>query len=97
MNMIGRSPYNITVVRPMKDGVIADYDSTATMMKYYIKQAHSKRGAFATKPNIVICVRSGITKVEERAVIAATKQASAKAAYEIAAIFAAAIATNLPI
>lgn len=96
-NMIGRTPGNITVVRPMKDGVIADYDTTATMMKYYIKQAHSKRGAFATKPNIVVCVPSGITKVEERAVIDATKQAGAKEAYPIAEPFAAAIGADLPV
>src|SRR5699024_10933129 len=94
---IGRTPGNITVVRPMKDGVIADYDTTATMMKYYIKQAHSKRGAFATKPNIVVCVPSGTTKVEERAVIDATKQAGAKEAYPIAEPVAAAIGADLPV
>lgn len=96
-NMIGRTPGNITVVRPMKDGVIADYDTTAIMMKYYIKQANNKRGAFATKPNIVVCVPSGITKVEERAVIDATKQAGAKEAYPIAEPFAAAIGADLPV
>ena len=62
-NMIGRTPGNITVVRPMKDGVIADYDTTATMLKYYIKKARSKQSVFNTKPNIVVCVPSGITKV----------------------------------
>src|SRR5690625_4608551 len=96
-NMIGRTPGNITVVRPMKDGVIADYDTTATMMKYYIKQAHSKRGAFATKPSIVVCVPSGITKVEERAVIDATKLAGAEEAYPIAEPLAAAIGADLPV
>src|SRR5690625_318810 len=96
-NMIGRTPGNITVVRPMKDGVIADYDTTATMMKYYIKQAHSKRGAFATKPSVVVCVPSGITKVEERAVIDATKAAGAKEAFPIAEPFAAALGADLPV
>lgn len=96
-NMIGRTPGNITVVRPMKDGVIADYDTTVTMMKYYIKKAKKKRSSFGTKPNIVVCVPSGITKVEERAVIDATKAAGAKDAYTIAEPFAAAIGADLPV
>lgn len=96
-NMIGRTPGNITVVRPMKDGVIADYDTTATMMKYYIQKARQKRSGFGTKPNIVVCVPSGITKVEERAVIDATKLAGAKEAYPIAEPFAAAIGADLPV
>src|SRR5699024_6716571 len=90
-NMIGRTPGNINVVRPMKDGVIADYDTTATMLKYYIQKARSKQSMFNTKPNIVVCVPSGITKVEERAVIDATKLAGAKEAFPIAEPFAAAI------
>ena len=96
-DMIGRTPSNITVIRPMRDGVIADYDTTAAMMKYYIKQAQQKRGAFATKPNIIVCVPSGITKVEERAVIDATRQAGAKEAYPIAEPFAAAVGADLPV
>lgn len=96
-NMIGRTPGNITVVMPMKDGVIADFDTTATMMKYYIQKARQKRSGFGTKPNIVVCVPSGITKVEERAVIDATKLAGAKEAYPIAEPFAAAIGADLPV
>lgn len=96
-NMIGRTPGNITVVRPMKDGVIADYDTTATMMKYYIQKARNKRSGFGAKPSIVVCVPSGITKVEERAVIDATKLAGAKEAYPIAEPFAAAIGADLPV
>lgn len=96
-NMIGRTPGNITVVRPMKDGVIADYDTTATMLKYYIKKAKNKQTFFNTKPNIVVCVPSGITKVEERAVIDATKLAGAKEAFPIAEPFAAAIGADLPV
>lgn len=96
-NMIGRTPGNITVVRPMKDGVIADYDTTATMMKYYIQKARQKRSSFGTKPNVVVCVPSGITKVEERAVIDATKLAGAKDAFTIAEPFAAAIGADLPV
>src|SRR5699024_7588850 len=96
-NMIGRTPGNITVVRPMKDGVIADYDTTATMLKYYIKKARSKQSVFNTKPNIVVCVPSGITKVEERAVLDATRLAGAKEAFAIAKPFAAAIGADLPV
>ncbi|WP_028783352.1 rod shape-determining protein [Thalassobacillus devorans] len=96
-NMIGRTPGNISVVRPMKDGVIADYDTTAEMMKYYINKAMKNRSSFARKPNVMICVPSGITMVEERAVIDATKQAGAKEAYPIAEPFAAAIGAGLPV
>ncbi|MFD1038621.1 rod shape-determining protein [Virgibacillus byunsanensis] len=96
-NMIGRTPGNISVIRPMKDGVIADYDTTAIMMKYYIKKAMRQRSFFAKKPNVMICVPSGITMVEERAVIDATKQAGAKEAFPIAEPFAAAIGAGLPV
>ncbi|MFD2628684.1 rod shape-determining protein [Oceanobacillus kapialis] len=96
-NMIGRTPGNITVIRPMKDGVIADYDTTAVMMKYYIKKAMKNRSYFAKKPNVMVCVPSGITMVEERAVIDATKQAGAKEAYPISEPFAAAIGAGLPV
>jgi rod shape-determining protein MreB len=96
-NMIGRTPGNIVALRPMKDGVIADYETTATMMKYYIKQASKNKGAFARKPYVMICVPSGITSVEERAIIDATRQAGARDAYTIEEPFAAAIGANLPV
>ncbi|MEI3596557.1 MULTISPECIES: rod shape-determining protein [unclassified Oceanobacillus] len=96
-NMIGRTPGNITVIRPMKDGVIADYDTTAAMMNYYIKKAMRGRSIFAKKPNVMICVPSGITMVEERAVIDATKQAGAREAFAISEPFAAAIGAGLPV
>src|SRR5690625_4285568 len=96
-NMIGRTPGNISVIRPMKDGVIADYDTTASMMKYYIKKAMRKRSFLAKKPSIMVCVPSGITMVEERAVIDATLQAGAKRAFPIAEPFAAAIGAGLPV
>ncbi|WP_156291199.1 rod shape-determining protein [Oceanobacillus salinisoli] len=96
-NMIGRTPGNISVIRPMKDGVIADYDTTSVMMKYYIQKAMKKRSFFAKKPNVMVCVPSGITMVEERAVIDATKQAGAKDAFPIAEPFAAAIGAGLPV
>lgn len=96
-NMIGRTPGNIAVIRPMKDGVIADYDTTAAMMNYYIKKAMRRRSIFAKKPNVMICVPSGITMVEERAVLDATKQAGAKEAFAISEPFAAAIGAGLPV
>ncbi|MET3697389.1 rod shape-determining protein MreB [Bacillus oleivorans] len=96
-NMIGRTPGNIVAIRPMKDGVIADYDTTATMMKYYILNALKRKGTFSRKPYVMVCVPSGITAVEERAVIDATRQAGARDAYTIEEPFAAAIGANLPV
>ncbi|MDN4526233.1 rod shape-determining protein [Fictibacillus fluitans] len=96
-NMIGRTPGNIVAVRPMKDGVIADFETTATMMKYFIQQAQKNRSVFARKPNVMVCVPSGITAVEKRAVEDATKQAGAREAYTIEEPFAAAIGADLPV
>lgn len=96
-NMIGRTPGNIVAVRPMKDGVIADFDTTATMMKHFIKQAQKTRNIFARKPNVMVCVPSGITAVEKRAIEDATKLAGAKEAYTIEEPFAAAIGAGLPV
>lgn len=94
-NMIGRTPGNIVAIRPMKDGVIADFDVTQTMLKYFIKKALSK-GIFG-KPRVVICVPSGVTEVEKRAVEEATIQAGAKEAYLIEEPMAAAIGATLPV
>ncbi|MGC4375814.1 rod shape-determining protein [Fictibacillus sp. Mic-4] len=96
-NMIGRTPGNIVAVRPMKDGVIADFETTATMMKYFIQQAQKNRSVFARKPNVMVCVPSGITAVEKRAVEDATKQAGAREAFTIEEPFAAAIGADLPV
>jgi rod shape-determining protein MreB len=96
-NMIGRTPGNIVAIRPMKDGVIADFDTTATMLKYFIRQAQKSRGLFSRRPNVMVCVPSGITAVEKRAVEDATKQAGAKEAYTIEEPFAAAIGADLPV
>ncbi|OMP67545.1 rod shape-determining protein [Domibacillus epiphyticus] len=97
-NMIGRTPGNIIATRPMKDGVIADYETTATMIKYYIKQAtKGSSGFLSSKPYVMVCVPSGITAVERRAVIDATRQAGARDAYPIEEPFAAAIGANLPV
>ncbi|KGT39862.1 rod shape-determining protein MreB [Heyndrickxia coagulans P38] len=95
--MIGRTPGNIVATRPMKDGVIADYETTAAMMKYYIQQATNKKGFFSKNPYVMVCVPSGITAVEERAVIDATRQAGARDAFTIEEPFAAAIGAGLPV
>ncbi len=93
--MIGRTPGNIVAIRPMKDGVIADFEITQSMLKYFIKKAVST-GIFS-KPRVVICVPSGVTEVEKRAVEEATLQAGAKEAYLIEEPMAAAIGANLPV
>jgi rod shape-determining protein MreB len=95
--MIGRTPGNIRAVRPMKDGVIADFETTSTMIKYFIRQAQNKRFLFQRHPNVMVCVPSGITAVEKRAVEDATKQAGARDAYTIEEPFAAAIGADLPV
>ena len=94
-NMIGRTPGDIVAIRPMKDGVIADFDVTQSMLKYFIKKAFS--GGFMSKPRVVICVPSGVTVVEKRAVEEATLQAGAKEVYLIEEPMAAAIGANLPV
>ncbi|MDF2523083.1 MAG: rod shape-determining protein MreB [Clostridiales bacterium] len=93
--MIGRTPGNIIAIRPMKDGVIADFDVTQTMLKYFIKKVMSK--GVLNKPRVVICVPSGVTEVEKRAVEEATISAGAKEAYLIEEPMAAAIGANLPV
>lgn len=95
--MIGRTPGNISAIRPMKDGVIADFDTTTAMIKYFIKKAQKSRSWFGNHPNIMICVPSGITAVEKRAVEDAAKQAGARDAQTIEEPFAAAIGANLPV
>ncbi|OXS57938.1 rod shape-determining protein [Cohnella sp. CIP 111063] len=95
--MIGRTPGNIVAIRPMKDGVIADFETTATMIKYFIRKAQKPRAMFPRHPNVMVCVPSGITAVEKRAVEDATKQAGAREAYIIEEPFAAAIGADLPV
>jgi rod shape-determining protein MreB len=92
--MIGRTPGNIVAIRPMKDGVIADFDVTQIMLKYFIRRAYAK-GMF--KPRVVISVPSGVTEVERRAVIEATLQAGAREAYPVEEPMAAAIGAGLPV
>lgn len=96
-NMIGRTPGSIVAIRPMKDGVIADFDITKEMIQYYLRQALKSAGSNFKKPNVMICVPYGITTVEQRAVIDASKQAGAKEAFTIEEPFAAAIGAELPV
>lgn len=95
--MIGRTPGNIVAIRPMKDGVIADFDVTYTMLRYFIKKALEKNIGALNRPRVVICVPAGVTTVEERAVKEAAQQAGAKEAYLIEEPMAAAIGAGLPI
>ena len=91
--MIGRTPGNITAIRPMKDGVIADYVITEAMLRYFIKKA----GRSFTKPDVMISVPSGVTSVEKRAVRDAALKAGARESYLIEEPLAAAIGANVPI
>jgi len=93
--MIGRTPGNIVAIRPLKDGVIADFDVTQEMLKYFIRKATQKKSLF--QPRVVVCVPSGVTEVEKRAVEEATIQAGAKDAFLIEEPMAAAIGAGLPV
>lgn len=95
--MIGRTPGNIVAIRPMKDGVIADFDVTHTMLRYFIRKALKKGVSFFNRPRVVVCVPAGVTTVEERAVKEAAVQAGAKEAFLIEEPMAAAIGAGLPI
>ncbi len=96
--MIGRTPGNIIAIRPMKDGVIADFDVTQTMLRYFINKVLNRKKKYPiVRPRVVICVPSGITAVEERAVREAALQAGAKEAYLIEEPMAAAIGSGLPV
>ncbi len=94
-NMLGRTPANISAVRPMKDGVIADYDTTEKMIRYFILKVHNRRSL--VRPRMVICIPSGVTQVEKRAVKDSAIQAGAREVYLIEEPMAAAIGAGLPI
>ena len=89
---IGRTPGSIVAIRPMKDGVIADYDTTAAMLKYFMEKTVGN-----SKPSVMVCVPSGVTEVEKRAVIDAARVAGAREAFVIEEPFAAAIGAGLPV
>ncbi len=93
--MIGRTPAHIVAIRPLKDGVIADFDVTEKMLRYFIQKVH--RRSFLVKPRVVVCVPSGITGVEQRGVEEATISAGARGAFIIEEPMAAAIGAGLPV
>jgi rod shape-determining protein MreB len=93
--MIGRTPDGITAIRPLKDGVIADFEATEQMLRHFIQRVHRRQ--YFVKPRLVICVPSGITAVEQRAVKEAGYQAGARRVYIIEEPMAAAIGAGLPV
>lgn len=93
--MLGRTPGNIVAIRPMKDGVIADFEITEAMLRHFIRQVHNRRTL--VRPRIIICVPSGITQVEKRAVRESAESAGAREVFLIEEPMAAAIGAGLPI
>ena len=93
--MLGRTPGNIVAIRPMQDGVIADYTTTERMLEHLIRKATGRRGPF--KPRVLVCVPAGVTSVERRAVLQAAEAAGAGEAATIEETMAAAIGAGLPI
>lgn len=93
--MIGRTPGNIVAIRPMKDGVIADFDITEAMLRYFIRKVHGRRTL--VRPRIIICIPSGITSVEKKAVRESAEAAGAKVVFFIEEPMAAAIGAGLPV
>jgi rod shape-determining protein MreB len=93
--MLGRTPGNIIPIRPMKDGVIADFEVTEQMLRYFILKAHNRRTF--VRPRVVVCVPSGITPVERRAVKESAESAGAREVYLIEEPMAAAIGADMPI
>jgi rod shape-determining protein MreB and related proteins len=94
-DMLGRCPGNIIAIRPLRDGVIADFEITEAMLRYFIARAHNRRTL--VKPRIIICVPFGITEVEKRAVKESAESAGAREVYLIEEPMAAAIGAGLPI
>lgn len=97
--MLGRAPSTIETIRPLKDGVIADFDATAAMLTYYIKKVHESGGIIPKipRPRVIIGIPSGVTEVERRAVADAAISAGAREAHLIEEPMAAAIGANLPV
>jgi rod shape-determining protein MreB len=95
--MMGKTPGSIQAIRPMKDGVIADFDITEAMLRYFITKAQGRRGPFAIKPRVVIAVPLGITAVERRAVKNSAMNAGARRVYTIPEPMAAAVGAGLPV
>lgn len=95
--MIGKTPGKITAIRPLKNGVIADYDVTSELLKYIISKVSSKMGLTIRKPNVVVCTPAGSTSVDKRAIQDAAKNAGAKKVFLIEEPVAAAIGAGLPV
>ena len=95
--MLGRTPGNIVAIRPLREGVISDYDVTEMMLKHFIDKVYGRRLFKIFKPRIIVCVPSGVTEVEKRAVIDATMQAGARRAFTIEEPIAAAIGAGIDI
>ena len=95
--MVGRTPANIVAIRPMKDGVISDFDITEKMLHYFIRKVHDRKGLFAPSPRVVVGIPSGVTEVEKRAVHDATLSAGAREGYLVDEPVAAAIGAGLPV
>ena len=95
--MVGRTPASIVAVRPLKDGVISDFEVTERMLQYFIRAVHERFGFGVPRPRVVIGIPSGVTEVEKRAVHDAALNAGARAAYLIEEPMAAAIGAGLPI
>ena len=93
--MLGRTPGNIIAIRPLREGVIADYDTTETMLRHFIQKVTGR--TWFSKPRIMICIPSGVTTVEKRAVLEAAMQAGAKKTYLIEEPLAAALGAGLVI
>jgi rod shape-determining protein MreB and related proteins len=93
--MLGRTPGNITAIRPMKDGVIADFDITEAMLRYFIKKVHNN--SKVVSPRVVVAIPSGITEVEKRAVKESATHAGAREVITILEPMAAALGVGLPV
>jgi rod shape-determining protein MreB and related proteins len=94
-NMLGKTPGNITAIRPMRDGVIADFDITEKMIRYFIEKAHRRKSFL--RPRIIICVPYGLTQVERKAVRESALSAGAREVFLIEEPMAAAIGADLPV
>jgi len=95
--MLGKTPGSISAIRPLKDGVIADFDITEAMLSYFIRKAHGRAGFIRPRVRVVIAIPSGVTAVEKRAVLNSAERAGARRVYLVEEPLAAAIGANLPI